>query len=1290
MKYNDIKYTILTLLIAFGALTSCIDDDFVTCEDDDAIPEGFTDGYAINLAVTLDNMGGTRATTVPELEEMENYIDPQKFRVLFFDSKDEFLFESKSRWIKQLTPTGSANSQWLVSVPIYTYGNDEEYNWDWEEIRKALTEEDHFKIAILANRPGEEWCPKFDDTKIVAAWFDNSGPHWKAKHTSWYVRKYGGTAKTVFDLHHSQYDPIYTGKSWPDNKTYSPSEEGFYEFVMGSEDGRLTMSSTSSWVDWGENDENNKDPYGYSARYFVRPSMSHPIPMYGIQKFDPIKNWIKGTPFHLSQLTQGQLDDNNHYNFNSISLLRSVVRLDLVIPQSADYKVKYVFIGYPNIYARCEPMDVWTPTDELWAKEHDDNCEWYAIKDYGPISRTYDVKTNSSLLDYQKRLCWFYGSWLNRPNSDEPWWKFGSLGTKIVKEAVELNGPSPHLFNPCIQRNNVGYCGDEVNMTDQYNDNNYHYVVYLGERNVNDPTKLNNLGNNGSGDATIIYWEVCIETNGVYKYYRVPLTDFADVENIDQIIQSGFVEFKTDGKFETKPNTGMQYYENLVQDPDDTTPKPWPLMRNHIYRTTISPAISYVWDFKVKSADNLNADSKWSNPWGIETKILSNNDGLLTNNANGYADVNWEWSGKTTLERESGNSFNQDKNNKIEVNGASYIPIKTGKGENGANDRQTKLTVPDTKVINKFTLYSFISKPATIVTTTTTPINYPSSQGGISLVKEGTAKFSSVNIHQNKDNVEGIKISDSTPKNGVALDVLAGFRDGDKIEFTGTFNDDDNSKQSAFAIYASNAENATPIKIFDKNTVNGKTSVADPATVSYTLDNAYSSLYIGCVGAGGIASGETKEWKDPSKDLDKETAIMTNDMVTITTAHATTRGTRSNVTIDGHKFSSFITLRTNAEASSDNLTGGQHFDKNTYGTSLIVSANKNVEITLYFRRQKGSSGYNLNDNKDMLCYDQNANSKYNEAVEDTWDIDGSYAYAKKTYKFTAGSTYTLYRNGSTIELYGFTVKESSGAEKLATDMYITNIKVTRTSKYKEPMPEAFWAEVAGESYGQYQTGLNAFAGERVDNKQRYDKHEFKTTGNPNSITFTSSDCGEQFCYVAAVEVKDKNSTINYWGHSISTNGDGGGKELQVTINNKDATLGELAGLTFYKDGSIKIYDEEEGKISLNGTTFDFPTLKKGYTITIVGQSPSSTSPGSISTSTTGLTGSNNYTFGADQQYTVSWTVTNDKVTPKFKVTGEVDFYEFRIDASTTRSVGSAGSGFSIKSENLYSKSLKVE
>ena len=602
MRTYNVKYTLFAFLAACVALTSCIYDEYALEKD---TPD-FTEGYSLNLAVTLDNMGGTRADANP-LQSLENYIDPEKFRVLFFDSNDEFLFESKSRWIKELAPNNKG-SQWLVSIPMYSYGNDASYDWKWDKIRTALTS-GPFKIAILANRPEREALPELEDNRYGdLKHFNNAGPFWNENNTVW-----GADTKKVFDLLHCQWDPIYENKGRPTANSGRDAWQGenFYAFIMGTQVGEgnvteRTMSATSSWVDFGENldDQNNKHGTYSSRRYFKRLTKDYPIPMYGIQQFAKIENWVEGTPFNLSSLTEGTEGIQGTYAYKSIALLRSVVKLELLIPKRLSTgavieksDISFIALRYCNIYARCEPMDVWTPTDQLWKDDHDvsTECEWFRIRQFGRIVRNGDPRGNitdadgqgqlynaGSFKSFRERIAWFYGAWLDKD------WSFGTLGQDIVRNTKTTTRLDyPRLFNPITQRNLTVMC-DKVDYSDLYNDNYYHYVVYTGERNVNDPNKLYDLGSGAetsstsSSDPTVGYWSVRI---GNY-IYQLPLTDYSQNNPVRNHVSAILASSVTTALDEYNSPGITQYFTAMAKQ-TNTDYLPWPLMRNHVYRITI-------------------------------------------------------------------------------------------------------------------------------------------------------------------------------------------------------------------------------------------------------------------------------------------------------------------------------------------------------------------------------------------------------------------------------------------------------------------------------------------------------------------------------------------------------------------------------------------------------------------------------------------------------------------------------------------------------------------------------
>lgn len=750
-KMKSIKYAVLTILFGLGTLTSCIDDEYFTdCEEDGPaidvdIPEEISKGYSMSLIATLDaGFGGDGDFP----NELENYIDPEKFRVLFFDSKDQFLFESKSRWVKRL-PDADNHSRWFVSVPFFSYGNElnEKYNWNWDYIKEQLTT-NSFKIAILANRPDWDWAPKFDAqegmTNSGEKWYDNSGPHWTVDDAA---SETNGTPKRIFDIHHSQFDPLYTNKSYPrDNKDggrYGTDNfytgEAFYQFVMEECDDanngydthgikipmynddnkvpKLMMSSVSSWVDWGFQDKDKDKTYGTELRHFVHLSKDHPIPMYGIQRFDQVnpQEWKEGSTFYL-----------NRGNDNPISLLRSVVKLDLRIPKYVGKEPEYVLMGYPNVFARCEPMNIWTPTNELWEDEHDSKgcSDWKKLIEYGPVSLESDYdhideSEDEKVKRYQNRMAWFYGAWREDKNNI---WSFNEHSD--IAKAADLDGfidgkiggnsPYPQIFNSCIQRNNAVIVKGGNRQYPEYDDGTYyHYIVYTGERNINDPSQLTRMGYSGNGAAgqsTVIYWRVAI--NG--KSYFVPITDFSNVTDADlekMVVVNDKIWDGTDGTL----NSGSQmstYEKEVTKDKSESTvPKPWPLIRNHVYTLTLIPEGSIdtykTWSpasLSTETISNLNADANWKTE---NSKTLSWDD-LKDKGEGNNVEITWGEDWGATLSRNSdAGKFNSGS----KINGNTSI--KTGLGANrdaDPDDRTTTLKVSDEKNIKSLTLYSYVNK----------------------------------------------------------------------------------------------------------------------------------------------------------------------------------------------------------------------------------------------------------------------------------------------------------------------------------------------------------------------------------------------------------------------------------------------------------------------------------------------------------------------------------------------------------------------------------------------------
>lgn len=643
---KSLKYIFLPfLLVASGVVTSCIYDEYPV---ENEVDEVQFDGDVLKFTFTLDNMGGEAATRAENpLAKWENYVDPEKVRVLVFDNDDKFLFESKNRFIKQLNPSPD-HSTWSVTIPMGSYGNDKEYDWDWDEIRGRMSAKS-FKIALLVNRPDREWnmgilqrhisnenadCDPNDPSTYPAGtdpyvvpggWFGSTGPHWDksnsvastAEESDW---------RDVFALHHCQYDPIYHGKNYyTTNGALKNTPHNFYGSVTEGDPGKPYMGATSSWVDWGTNDD-AKNEWNY--RYASLPSEKHPIPMYGIQEFAPITGWKKGTSVNLDR-------DGD----KAISLLRSVVKLELLVPKGVADRV---LLFYSNIYARCEPMDVWTPTDRLWTsnEDHYSKCEWNLIKDFRMALASDQSANNENSINYgrrtnQERLSRLYGIWYK-----EKGWSFNNdynpedIDTYFKNNYDDWDADQfGRIFNPCTQRNTAvevtkcpGYESDLV-----YD----HFVVYTGERNVNDASNLGQLGNNGAGNPTVIYWSIVHQTKltnshsvSYRKMYSLPIVQYNKNLTLSKVVSTGYVAYRAanelfipgngtdlvskaaditqqnvsdaikDGK--SNSSTGMGTYLRKVHAAGISTNTnydatfndhnywPLPLLRNHVYSITLS------------------------------------------------------------------------------------------------------------------------------------------------------------------------------------------------------------------------------------------------------------------------------------------------------------------------------------------------------------------------------------------------------------------------------------------------------------------------------------------------------------------------------------------------------------------------------------------------------------------------------------------------------------------------------------------------------------------------------
>ncbi|MCH5225461.1 MAG: hypothetical protein J1D77_05650 [Muribaculaceae bacterium] len=635
---SSVKILSFTAIAAlFSVLGACTDELSLPGEDSGEVayvdefpglPDEIRDGYSIAFQLNVDPMSGeqlslsTRATG-ESLREIERFVDLEKLRVLFFTCLDDndiidsvgklltperlktftgtqyetgehdyFLFEAKSRWVSVLSTADASDASYQVTAPVFTYGNNEDYQWN--KIREILQTRP-FKVVVLANRPDSIHAVDYDGGQYDDPYYyDNKGPYWGRAESDATINLYNtaqtknftGLGKTlamqegnnkivmINDLHHCEWDAVYAYK----NKDYGP-----YDFILKSpqhhtnDNGKDNwMGAVTSWTNWmthdewkdlkGENDQtfanadyhkqgkwiSNPKDKDKPINFYQLPDKNQGIPMYGCQKFDPLTTWKEGTPMNLSP--SKNITSNASYNRKVISLLRSLARIELYIPTSLGFKVTEPSLMYSNVFGRTEPIDVATPTDRLMKKVHDTSCEWNDLYKYGPVVTSSVTSMNAFL----NKMSYFYGTWRH-------WWNFNGV-LDPNSTSVFPAKTYPHIFNPCIQRNGTARL-DFVQTTDdetQY----YHYVVYTGERNINDPNKFNDWQ---TKNTEFMYFQFNVGNNT----YNLPINPLNTGKQVQEYL---------------KINASMGNYRAIMAESTDPNEWNYPILRNHVYTFRVTKA----------------------------------------------------------------------------------------------------------------------------------------------------------------------------------------------------------------------------------------------------------------------------------------------------------------------------------------------------------------------------------------------------------------------------------------------------------------------------------------------------------------------------------------------------------------------------------------------------------------------------------------------------------------------------------------------------------------------------
>lgn len=316
--------------------------------------------------------------------------------------------------------------------------------------------------------------------------------------------------------------------------------------------------------------EYTQDRYIYlTDREGILPSSDNPIPMYGVQKFARLEGWWdEGSSFDLAKDTEAA--DGSTYKSKPISLLRAVAKVEVLVPKSLGVP-KHVYLHSLNSNVRCEPMDVATPTDQLW-KDHKNGCEWELVQKHGTFLNNGTFQAD----DYKKKLGWYYGNWL------EWGWHFNKLTSYIPD--YENDGPFPRIFNPYIARAD---CAAFIDLTDYYNDQYYHYIFYMGENTIDASSTYNGAG----GTAKIPHVEIRFDERYASTSKVKPNTDFnlmdGDCYRI-YFVEKGIASGARDANGVSKIEPGK--YPSQYDTKSEYLKEHWPIMRNHIYRFVVQDA----------------------------------------------------------------------------------------------------------------------------------------------------------------------------------------------------------------------------------------------------------------------------------------------------------------------------------------------------------------------------------------------------------------------------------------------------------------------------------------------------------------------------------------------------------------------------------------------------------------------------------------------------------------------------------------------------------------------------
>ena len=319
-------------------------------------------------------------------------------------------------------------------------------------------------------------------------------------------------------------------------------------------------------------------------------SKDQPIPMYGIQEFDPIgAYWTPGELFNLSAYTGFHSDK---YNYKWISLLRSVAKVELKIAKAPfnGKKPQYVYMRSMNRTARLNPIDVLTPTNQIWYGDAEHNIagivqETSNIQSYGPMYEESKLTGGEALKRFHNRLAWFFGIWTHEKVGISASDKNAAEGDKWDWNGIGIDYdhsiPSPRVFNPHINRSDYTHFTEDKEK-EKEDDNYWYYSLYVPEKHMTDPNEPGDMAEAPKCLRIEMRWEGVnddsnLDDNASYRIY------FADPDRGGHL--AGI--YNRDD-YENVDNTPDMPYDGAYENDLANLRSFYPIVRNHVYEVTVS------------------------------------------------------------------------------------------------------------------------------------------------------------------------------------------------------------------------------------------------------------------------------------------------------------------------------------------------------------------------------------------------------------------------------------------------------------------------------------------------------------------------------------------------------------------------------------------------------------------------------------------------------------------------------------------------------------------------------